>query len=78
MRLVIDVHQPESLSVAMGPLEVVEEAPHEVAPYVDTVLDRPMHLPEVSVDELDSIGVVERTIPRVLECSAVLRDVNGG
>ena len=38
--VVVDVHDPEAVAVALGPLEVVEQRPHEEAPQVDAVVER--------------------------------------
>ena len=39
-RVVVHVHDPEPVAVALGPLEVVEQRPHEEAAEVDALVDR--------------------------------------
>ena len=54
-RLVVHSHQPEALAIALGPLEVVEDRPHEVAAQVDSLLDRFEAATEMLLQVLDSI-----------------------
>src|SRR5690348_12451545 len=44
---VVDVDDPEALAVALGPLEVVEERPEEIAPDVVALGEGPVEADEV-------------------------------
>src|SRR5688500_7029295 len=59
---VVDVHEPEALGVAEGPLEVVEERPLVEAAYVDALLDGAVHRPEAGVEQRGAGGVVDDAV----------------
>ena len=63
-RLEVDVDQPEALAVAVAPLEVVHQRPHEVAAQVDAVGDRPVRGAEVAVEVRDPIRVGDAPVGR--------------
>jgi hypothetical protein len=44
---IIDVHDPEPLAVALGPLEVVQERPEEIAADVEPFGKSPVELDKV-------------------------------
>src|SRR5437763_5484635 len=44
----IDVHETEPLVVAEGPLEIVEQRPHEISADRHSRLDRIVHRPEIA------------------------------
>ena len=50
---------PEAHRVPECPLEVVHQAPHEIAPQVDTLVDGFLGRPEVAVEVLDAARVVD-------------------
>src|SRR5580765_557610 len=58
LRLVVDVDQAEAVLVALGPLEVVEDRPVEVALDRDAGRDRRRQLAQVARHEVDAIGIV--------------------
>src|SRR5690606_39646969 len=64
LRLEGDEHEAEAAGVAARPLEVVEEAPGEVAPDVGALPPRPLHRLEVGGDVLPAPAVVEGAADR--------------
>ena len=54
----VDGDQPERRPVAEDPLEVVEQAPVDVAAHVDAVVEAGEHARERALDVLDALGVV--------------------
>src|SRR2546422_573099 len=58
LRRAVDGPQAEGGAVAEEPLEVVEQAPVDVATHVDPVGEAGEHAPECPRDELDALGVV--------------------
>src|SRR6187431_2032857 len=62
--VVVDVHDAEALVVAEGPLEVVHQAPREVAAHVGAALDRVGDGTEVRVQVGDPVGVVHPAVVR--------------
>src|SRR3954454_24150672 len=75
--LEVDVDEPEALGVAEGPLEVVQQRPHEVAAQVDALADRAVGRAEVPVEVLDADRVVDLAVVALLvgDGGAVLGDV---
>src|ERR1022692_407771 len=55
----VDVHEAESLVVALGPLEVVHQRPGQVAAYVDAGRDGLVQCPEVAVQVPDPRLVID-------------------
>src|SRR5690606_31145426 len=62
LRLVVDVDDAEPLVVAVRPLEVVQERPHEVAAHVDALLDRGVDRTQVGIDERETLRIVDRSV----------------
>src|SRR5207245_1774346 len=58
LRRAVDGHQAEGGAVAEEPLEVVEQAPVDVAAHVDPVGEAVEHARERAPDELDALAVV--------------------
>src|SRR5205814_534576 len=58
LRRAVDGHQAEGGAVAEDPLEVVEQAPVDVAAHGDPVGEAGEHAPERAPDELDALGIV--------------------
>ena len=50
---------PKRWREALGPLEVVEQRPREVAAHVGAVVDRAHQLPEVAVEIVDPVRVTD-------------------
>src|SRR5690606_21041488 len=73
---VVDVDRAEPLAVAVGPLEVVQHRPQEVAAHVGAVLDGPVDGGQVAAHVGDPGGVVDPAlgVGVVVEGRAVLRD----
>src|SRR5690606_36548798 len=73
----VDPDEPEALGVALGPLEVVEQAPGVVAAHVGALLDRPVHGLEVAAVEVDAARVADHAgrIGPVAVRAAVLGDL---
>src|SRR5574338_1085251 len=73
--LEVDPHEAEALRVALGPLEVVEQAPGVVAAHVGAVADRLPECAEVAAVELDPPLVAHDAVlvGRVAVGAAVLR-----
>src|SRR4051812_7685845 len=79
LAVVVDMHQPEPLGVALGPLEVVHQRPGVVAADVDLRLDRRRDGPEVGVEVGDALRIVNLAVGvhDVVVRAAVLGDVDG-
>ena len=60
----VDVVNAESFAVSIGPLEVVEETPEEVAFHRIVLCDRAMKMGEVVAQIHDAIDVVDATSRR--------------
>lgn len=74
-RLVVDANDPETLGVAVRPLEVVEETPHEIAVDRHACLDGASHGPEVEAQIVDAGGIVDiRVLDLFGDGRAVLGD----
>ena len=58
----VHVHDSEAVRITLGPLEVVEEGPHEEAAQIDTRVERGTRRPQVRVEIGDPIVVVDRTV----------------
>ena len=56
----VNVHQPEALIVAAGPLEVIDQRPGEIAAYVRAARDGFVHRAEVAVQVGGAAGVGNR------------------
>src|SRR5918992_335951 len=74
--LVVDVEDSESLRVAEGPLEVVEERPEEVAAHADARLDGVVERDEMLTEIPNSLEVSHHAchLDPVLEGGPVLGD----
>src|SRR4029077_5803952 len=74
----VDVHDPEPLRVAEPPLEVVEQAPDEVALDRSAGGDRTADRRDVGLEVRRPLDVVDGAVmdTDVGECRAVLRDVD--
>src|SRR6478736_5842434 len=77
----VDVHDPEGLRVALGPLEVVEQGPHEVAADVGPRLAGRLGGVDVVAEVVDPVLVVDHRAPVgavdeavVAACRTVLGD----
>src|SRR5690606_28427506 len=72
---VVDVDRAEPLAVAVGPLEVVQQRPQEVAAHVGAVLDGPVDGGQVAAHVGDPGGVVDPAlgVGVVVEGRTVLR-----
>src|SRR5919197_159958 len=79
-RRVVDVDDPEPLRVPVRPLEVVEQAPDEVAADRRAVRDRLQDGGDVGFDVRRPLGVVHAPVvcPHVAEGGAVLGHVDRG
>src|SRR3954452_8231854 len=77
-RLVVDVHDPEALAVALLPLEVVEQRPGVVAAYVDALGDGARQRVEVAAQVLEPLRVLDAAVHdrAVVVRRAVLGDVD--
>src|SRR5262249_46789464 len=78
LRLEVDVHDAEALRVAVRPLEVVEQRPHEVSPHVYAAFDRRVDGLDVRAEIVDAQRVrqtVRFDRRWVEEGGAILRDV---
>src|SRR4051812_38188409 len=60
--LPVDMDDAEPLRVPVGPLEVVQQRPHEVSTKVDAGLDRPVHDGQVVAQVVDARPVVHAVI----------------
>src|ERR1044072_4020861 len=78
LRLVVNVAEAEAVGVTVGPLEVVHQAPEEVAADGDALGRRAAQLREVAAQVRDAVGVVDLAVRRglVRRGAAVLGDVN--
>src|ERR671930_223807 len=76
-RRIVDEDEPEALPVAPGPLEVVHESPHEVAPDGRSGLDGTTDRVDVALEVVAPLRIADRSFVAadVGECSAVLGDV---
>ena len=76
----VDVDDAEPLRIALGPLEVVEQRPHEEAAQVDAGGDGVVPGPQVGVEEGDAVGVADPpvVVHPVGERATVLVDVERG
>src|SRR5215471_19970499 len=59
LRLEVHVHQPEPITIPVGPLEVVHRAPLEVAFHRHAIIGRPEELRQVTTKEHDAVGVID-------------------
>src|SRR5215831_728955 len=62
LSLVVHVHETEAGCIALGPLEVVEQRPDEVAAHVHPGVHGFAHGPQVPVEEIDALGVVDEAV----------------
>src|SRR4051812_3437713 len=62
LRLVVDVHQAEALLVPVGPLEVVEDRPGEVARHRQPFAQGAPELEQRAVHEVDPLRIVDLTV----------------
>jgi hypothetical protein len=60
------VHQPEALPVAVRPLEVVHEAPGEVAAHVDARAIGLVQGLDVPLEVADALGVVDAAVDQLV------------
>src|SRR5262245_48056497 len=77
--LEVDVHDPEALRRAVGPLEVVEQRPDEVSAHVDALFDRGVDGLDVGTQIVDAQRIRQtRTVQRrrVEERGAILGDID--
>src|SRR5687768_8479606 len=58
LSFVVDADEPETLPITLGPLEVVEQRPDEVAADVDALADRLVQCAQMPVEVVDAGGVV--------------------
>src|SRR5580693_2157797 len=58
----VHVHQAETLVVALGPLEIVQQGPDQVAAHVDACPDRIRYRPDVAVEVGDAGLIVDGAI----------------
>ena len=58
----VDVHDAEALPVALGPLEVVEQRPHDEPAQVDAGGDGVVARPHVGVEVGPAVGVVHPAV----------------
>src|ERR1700730_15711607 len=78
---VIDVHDAEAFGIAERPLVVVEQRPRIVTLEIHALLHRLVRGAQMLAVILDAEWIFDLAIDRVrwiVECSAVLRDVDGG
>src|SRR3954467_8330972 len=61
---VVAVDEAEALFVALGPFEVVDEGPVEVALDGGAAVNRPLELAEVALGEVDARRVVDVAVER--------------
>jgi len=72
---VIDAHEPEAWSIAIGPFEIVEDRPYQIPAHIDTGIHRLPDRADMGVEERDSVGVMHRTAHESIgERRAVFRD----
>src|SRR5947207_9495072 len=58
LRRVVHIMEAEPVPVAVGPLEVVHQAPQEVALHGHSVGHGPLELTEIVAQEHDAVGVI--------------------
>ena len=75
---IIDVEEPETGAEAVGPLEIVHQAPMEIAAHRHALGRRALQLRQVAAQEHDAVGVVDETVRgrHVGRRAAVLGDVD--
>src|SRR5512135_93529 len=79
LRRVIDVDDAESLAVALGPLEVVQERPEEIAAQVEAFGHGAVERDQIIAQVLAAVEVEDRAAggDLVVEGRAILGDVEG-
>ena len=74
----VDADESEPLLVAPRPLEVVQQRPHVVAADVDTLAERLEDRPQVRLQVVDPVPVVDGPVlDDVMGSQTVLGDVDG-
>ena len=81
LRVEVDVEQAVALVIAIGPRELVLQAPDKVALDVDALGTRLEHLLHVLVDKVDALGIGDDAVCvglGVLVAQAVFGDIDDG
>src|SRR5262249_62245984 len=75
---IVDVEQPKTSAEAVGPLEIVHQAPMEIAAHRHALGRRALQLRQIAAQKNDAVGVVDEAVSgrHVRTFAAVLRDVD--
>ena len=61
---VIHMHKAETLVIAAAPFKIIHKAPVEIASYIHAIFHRPAEIPQIPMDKINPVGVVNLAVQR--------------
>src|SRR5689334_16977804 len=79
LRVVVHMHDSETLRIPVAPLVVIQEGPGEVSAHVDALLNCVVYGPQMTAEVVDSERILNSPVDRrrrICESRSIFRDVD--